>query len=363
MQAFQGYERPEQHRGRAPQDDRSQGRQVKIQLVAMIQEKMIAVFLEGEQLIVKETDVPKPGKGEVLVKISAAPVNPSDLAKIRNAGKGFDAETFIPGLEGSGRVVAAGNGLLPRLWMGKRVACSAHYSTSGTWSEYMVTGAGMCFPLNKNVTDEQGSMSLVNPLTAIEFIEIARNGKHKALINNAAAGALGRMVELLGNKTGITVINIVRSKKNADLLRNQGSKYVLDSSGHGFIKDLEALAEKLNATLLFDSVLSEQLDQMIGALPTGSSVIIYGNLTQSGFININPRGFIDNDIRISGFFLGTRSKENGMVRNMLNLIRVGKLMSSDMKISIAGRYPLEKAQAAVDAYINDMSAGKVLLVP
>ena len=77
----------------------------------------------------------------------------------------------------------------------------------------MVTGAGMCFPLKKKVSDEQGSMSLVNPLTAIEFIEIARRNKHKALINNAAASALGRMVELLGKKHGIPVINIVRSKK------------------------------------------------------------------------------------------------------------------------------------------------------
>jgi NADPH:quinone reductase len=327
--------------------------------------RMKAVFLEraGGQLIAKETEVPEPGKGEVLVKIAAAPVNPSDLAKIRNAGKSFDSAAFIPGLEGSGRVVAAGKGLLPRLWMGKRVACSSHYTTSGTWAEYMVTGAGMCFPLNSKVTDEQGSMSLVNPLTAIEFIEVAKQNKHKAIINNAAASALGRMVELLGRKNGIPVINIVRSRRNADLLRSQGSKYVLDSSETSFVTELESLAKKFNATLLFDSVLSGQLDLMMGALPSGSSVIIYGNLTQTPFININPRGFIDNDIRLSGFFLGARTKENGIVKNMLNLIRVGKLMSSDMKISIAGRYPLESAQLAVDTYINNMSAGKVLLIP
>jgi NADPH2:quinone reductase len=329
----------------------------------MIEEKMKAVFLKGGQLIVKDTEVPKPGKGEVLIKISAAPVNPSDLAGIRNAGKSFDAATFIPGLEGSGVVVAAGKGLLPRLWMGKRVACSSHYPASGTWAEYMVTGAGMCFPLNKKVSFEQGSMSLVNPLTAIEFIEIARNGKHKALINNAAASALGRMVELLGKKHGIPVVNIVRSKKNADGLKNGGSKFVLDSSDSSFIPLLASLAKELNATLLFDSVLNEQLDQMMGALPKGSSVIIYGNLTQSGFISINPRGFIDNDIRLSGFFLGARTKENGMIRNLLNLIEVGKLMSRDMKIAIAGRYPLDSVQEAVDSYINNMSAGKVLLIP
>lgn len=75
---------------------------------------MNAVFLEkpGGRLVARETEIPKPGRGEVLVKISAAPVNPSDLAKIRNAVKSSDVETFIPGLEGSGRVVAAGKRLI-----------------------------------------------------------------------------------------------------------------------------------------------------------------------------------------------------------------------------------------------------------
>lgn len=328
-------------------------------------DSMKAVFLEkpGGPLFVRETEIPKPGPGEVLVKIAAAPVNPSDLAMIRNAGKDFDAAVVIPGLEGSGRVVAAGKGLLPRLWMGKRVACSAHHFTSGTWAEYMVTGAGMCFPLNKKVSDEQGSMSLVNPLTAIEFIEIARRNNHEALINNAASSALGRMVELIGKKHGIPVINIVRSKKNADMLKSQGSKYVLNISDPSFINDLGLLAADLKATLLFDSVLDSDLKQMIEVLPKGSAVIIYGNLTLADQININPRSLIDNDIRISGFYLGARTKENGIRRNTLNLIQVGKLMSNDMKIAISGRYPLISAQLAVDTYINNMSAGKVLIIP
>jgi NADPH:quinone reductase len=330
-----------------------------------VPDKMKAVFLEKAEgrLIVRDTIVPKPGPGEVLVKVSAAPVNPSDLAMLRQAGKSIDTETFIPGLEGSGRVVAAGKGLLPWIWMGKRVACSSHYHTSGTWAEYMITRAGMCFPLNKNVDDEQGSMSLVNPLTAIEFIEMARRYKHKAVINNAAASALGRMVELLGRKSHIPVINIVRSRKNADHLLNLGSEYVLDSSDPSFISDLARLSNDLKATLYFDSIPSPDLKQIIDILPKGSRIIIYGNLTQAGQINFNPRSLIDNDLTVSGFYLGGRTRKNGMVRNMLNLIEVGKLMSNDMKITIAGRYPLEKAQDAVDVYLNNMSAGKILLIP
>jgi NADPH:quinone reductase len=325
---------------------------------------MQAVFLEkqGGPLAVKEVNIPVPGPGEVLVKISAAPVNPSDLARIRNAHSEFDLATFIPGLEGSGRVVAAGEGLLPHLWLGKRVACSSHSPSSGTWAEYMVTSAGMCFPLSRKITDEQGSMSLVNPLTALAFFEIIKKNGAKAIINNAAASALGRMMELLGKKHNIPVINIVRSQKNVEAIKGSGSRFVLNSSDPSFNRSLADLSKELNATILFDSVCSEDLTDMIGVLPQSSTVIIYGNLTGAEQINVNPRLLIDNNIKISGFFLGSRSRENGLVKNMMNLLEVRKLMSHDLKINVQSRFPLNRTQDAVDTYLKNMSAGKVLLV-
>ncbi len=326
---------------------------------------MLAVFLDKPdgQLIVREVPTPVPGPSEVLVKISAAPINPSDIARLRNAHADYDLNTFIPGLEGSGTVVRAGKGLLPRIWLGKRVACSAHNGTSGTWAEYMVTSAGSCFPLSRKVTDEQGSMSLVNPLTALAFFEIVEANRHKALINNAAASALGRMIELLGRKKGIPVINLVRNQKQLETLKGLGSEYVLDSSGPEFIKTFAALAERLQATVLFDSVCSRELIKMIDVLPRKSSVIIYGNLSGEEEVLVNPRSLIDRDITISGFFLGSRAKENGLVKNMLNLIKVGRLMSSDLKIKVRDSFPLTEVQKAVDSYLGNMSAGKVLLVP
>ena len=87
-------------------------------------------------------------------------------------------------------------------------------------------------------------MSLVNPLTALAFFEIAKKYKHKAIINNAAASALGRMLELLGKKRGITVINNVRNQKQAGMLRQLGSRYVLDSSDLSFIGDPELITHE-----------------------------------------------------------------------------------------------------------------------
>lgn len=322
---------------------------------------MIAAGIDrpGGTLFTREVPVPSPGNGEVLVKMSAAPVNPSDLARLKRGG--FDPETYIPGLEGSGTVIVAGSGLLPAMMKGKRVACTAEYPDSGTWAEYMVTKAGKCFPLNKTIDDEQGSMMMVNPLTAMGFLDIVKENKHKALINNAAASALGRMVELMGNRQGVPVINIVRSEKHAETLRNSGSKHVLNSSSDSFIDDLGRLSHELNATVLFDSTCSAQLGKMIEVLPDSSSVIIYGNLTGEEHIHINPRKLIDNNINISGFFLGQRAKQNGIFRNIMNLGSVSRLMGNNLKINIQVRFPLDKVQEAVEAYTTNMSGGKVVL--
>ncbi|HKK42712.1 MAG TPA: zinc-binding dehydrogenase, partial [Bacteroidales bacterium] len=274
-----------------------------------------------------------------------------------------DPESFIPGLEGSGVVVAVGKGILPRLWLGKRVACSAHYPSSGTWAQYMVTPAGSCFPLSNQISDEQGSMSLVNPMTALSFFAIVKEGGHKALINNAAASALGRMVELIGTRKGISVINLVRSQKQLDSLKSTGSSYVLNTSDPEFIEQFSDLSKKLQATILFDSVCGSNLGRMAEVLPAGSSVIIYGNLSGAEEISVNPRCLIDSDIKISGFFLGSKASENGLIKNMISLLKVGHLMQKDLKIQIRQKFPLENAQEAVSSYMADMSAGKMLLVP
>jgi len=117
----------------------------------IIPETMTAVQVEKEtgKLITGIVPVPKPAKGEVLIKIAAAPINPSDIARIKSTIENEESLSFVPGIEGSGRVVAAGNGLIPSLFMGKRVACSAAYSASGTYAEYMLTNATLCFPIPK----------------------------------------------------------------------------------------------------------------------------------------------------------------------------------------------------------------------
>jgi len=329
-----------------------------------IPEKMHAVQLEkpGGRLVLRTVAVPQLKKGEVLVKMAAAPVNPSDLARINSITTVEESISFIPGIEGSGTVVAAGKGLLPGLWLGKRVACSAVHPESGTWSEYMATSASFCFPISKAISDEQGSMLLVNPMTAVAFFDIIISDNHKAIINSAAAGALGGMIRFLGKKHKIPVINVVRNEKQSAMLQNEGAEYILDSTNEGFTEKLHSLSHELNATLALDPVNGSYTQQLLDALPYGGTVMVYGNLSGSNE-GTTLRPLVLENKKIHGFYLGNWMKDNGMLKTIRNLIRVRQLLKNDFKITVHKRFSLEETQLAVDIYLGNMTAGKVLLMP
>ena len=329
-----------------------------------IPEKMRAVQLEkpGGPFVVHTVPVPQPMKGEVLVKMAAAPVNPSDLARINGISNAEDLSSFIPGIEGSGTVVEAGKGLLPGLWLGKRVACSAIHPESGTWSEYMATSASFCFPVSRSISDEQGSMLLVNPMTAVAFFDIIKIDKHKAIINSAAAGALGGMIRFLGKKHKIPVINVVRNEKQVAMLHDNGAEYVLNSANEGFNEKLRLLSHDLNATLALDPVNGSYTQVLLDALPYGGTVMVNGNLAGSNE-GTTLRPLVLENKKIHGFYLGNWMKDNGMLKTIRNLISVRQLLKNDFKITVQNRFPLEETQVAIDTYLGNMTAGKVLLLP
>jgi NADPH:quinone reductase-like Zn-dependent oxidoreductase len=226
----------------------------------------------------------------------------------------------------------------------------------------MVTPASRCIPIPDEISDEQGAMLVVNPMTAVAFFDIARRNGHKAIVNTAAASSLGRIIGLLGVRYKIPVIHIVRNEKQKRLLVDQGARYVLDSSERRFQEDLHSLAHKLNTTLVFDAVGGKLTRQILIAVPSGSTVIIYGNLSGKQ-PEIDHRSMVNDNKRISGFYLGNHLSQASPVNSIRTAIRVRQLLRSDLTIQVQGRFSLEKAQLAMDTYLSNMTAGKVLLVP
>ncbi len=332
-----------------------------VEMTVMIPERMQAVQLEenGGPLLVRQIPVPRPGPGEVLIRMAASPINPSDLFFL--AGNYAFQKPFPVVLEGSGTVVDAGKGLVPRMWMGKRVACAAAQTSDGTWAEYMVTSAMLCFPLPKNLSLEQGAMLIVNPMTAISFFDIAKNEKHAAIVSTAAAGALGRMIIRLGRQHGLPVINIVRRREQVELLESLGAQYVLNSLDEGFPDQLRMLAHQLKATLILDAVGGRLTQQLLDAAPFGATVLVYSNLSGEPGI-FNAETLIFGDKKVAGFFLANQAAKKSFIARLWFTQRVKKLATKALQTAVQKRLPLSAVQEALEIYQSNMTAGKVLLV-
>jgi NADPH:quinone reductase-like Zn-dependent oxidoreductase len=328
----------------------------------ILPKRMNAVFVDpaSGKLFTQAIPVPVPGKGEVLVKMSSVPINPSDLARIRELTP-EETSDFIPGVEGVGTVVAKGKGLLPALFIGRRVACSPGYKKHGTWAEYMVAPAGSCFPVGRRIPEEQAAMAIVNPMTALALLDIAKRGGHKAVVNTAAAGALGKMMNSLFERHGISVLNVVRHEEGLKKLAGRGVRHAMSTSGKDFPVIFKTWCEEMHASLVFDAVGGEFVNPVLPLLPAGSTIILYGNLSKQR-VEFMPPLLVRENKQITGFFLGRWIHENGMLKALRNLIRIKKLLADGkVETPVQAVFPLAEVQQAMDTYEADMGGGKVLL--
>lgn len=308
---------------------------------------------------VGQITTPTPGPGQVLVRMAAAPINPSDLGFLQGS-YGFQKPfPVVPGFEGSGIVVAAGSGLLPHLLLGRRVACSA--AAGGAWAEYLVTPAITCFPLVTKLSQEQAATLIVNPLTALAFIDIAQQGKHAAIINNAAASALGRMILRLGQQQHIPIIHIVRRPEQVELLHTLGAEHALNNRDPDFLDRLHTLAQQLKATLILDPVGGEQTQQLLAAAPSGSTVVVYGSLSGSRIEITSPASRRGN-AGMTGFFLPNWIAQKNVLQILWDGWRVQRFAPTTFQTAIQKRFPLTEVQQAIEHYRANPTAGKVLLV-
>jgi NADPH:quinone reductase len=225
-----------------------------------------------------EVPTPEPSADEVVVRVEAAPINPSDLgllvgaadmttakaagskdapvitAKVPEAAMRAMAgrldESMPVGNEGAGVVIRAGSSEAAQALMGKTVSIIG----GAMYSQYRTVKASDCMALPAGTTAAEGASWFVNPFTALGMTETMRREGHKALVHTAAASNLGQMLNKICIKDGIALVNIVRKADQAEILRKIGAKHVVDSSSPTFMADLtDALAET-GATIAFDAI-------------------------------------------------------------------------------------------------------------
>ena len=309
-----------------------------------------------------EKPVPKPGRGQVLVRVAASPVNPSDL-KFIVGGYGIRKPLpIVPGFEASGTVVATGGGLLAGFMAGRRVTCLAPDQGDGTWADFLLADARKCIPLKKFVTLEQGAMMVINPWTAWALMDTARRGGHRAAVHTAAASALGRMLLRLGRRFGVPIIHIVRRAEQVKLLRGMGAEHVLNSTDADFDAKLKSLCETLGASVAFDPVAGEMTGRVLAAMPRGSRAIVYGSLSGEP-CSVRPEQLLYEGKSVEGFWMVRWVAERGFLARLRIASQVQRLLATDFKTEVRARVPLDRAAEAIAAYKHDMTGGKVLIVP
>lgn len=331
-----------------------------LQIEAYQEDPLAAV----RSLRVVQIPTPKPKQGQVLIKVEAAPCNPSDLLLLQGRYGRKKPLPAVPGWEGAGTVVAAGGGFLARWLVGKRVAFSNQSDGSGTWAEYCSVEAKTCIALKSEMEIEQGASLIINPLTALGMVDTALKEGHKALIQNAAASQVGRMVARLAEEKGIPAIHIVRRADQEAVLKELGAKVVLNSESKTFQEELQETAAKMRATIAFDAVAGPMTGQILRAMPNHSKVCVYGALSATNCADISPLSLIFQQKSVQGFYLSGWLAKQGLWGLYQATNTVQKLIiNGTFHTDIQARTTLEDAPQALEAYQKEMTKGKVLIFP
>lgn len=298
--------------------------------------------------------------GEVLIRMHSASINPSDLMFLRGLYGIKKKLPVVPGFEGSGQVVASGGGFYGSYLKGKNVACTAPGRGDGVYAEYMITEAFSCLPIGKDLSLEQGACLYVNPITAIAMVDLAEKYGAKAIVQTAAASALGKMVVGIAARKGMKVINVVRKPEQEAALKAVGAEHILNSEASNFERQLRVLSNELKATVCLDAVAGELTTKVLLAMPYGSRAIIYGALSEKE-IPLHAGMMIFQDKKLEGFWLSTWVPQQSPYKIWKLSKELRSLAKKELKTDIAARFPLEKAVEAIDNYAANMTKGKVLI--
>jgi NADPH2:quinone reductase len=375
-----------------------------VEVPATMRQIRSLVTADGElQLSIATVDTPPPGEHEVLVRIDAAPINPSDLglllaaADVTRATSSGPADSpvvtapiapqVMPGLaarvgesmpvgnEGCGVVVAAGSAPDAQALLGRTVAIIG----GATYGEYRGVPAMSCLVLPDGTDPVDGASCFVNPLTALSMVETMRMEGHTALVHTAAASNLGQMLVKICLADGVPLVNIVRRTEQAELLHSLGATHVCDSSAPTFTADLTTALVATGATLAFDATGGGRLaGQILGCMEAAANataaeysrygstvhkqVYIYGGLDRS------PTEFVRNfgmAWSIGGWLLTPFLQKLGLP----GMLRLRERVVAELTTTFASHYTDHVSLAgalsldAIHTYARQATGQKFLIRP
>lgn len=289
--------------------------------------KRLVVTAPGEDVasckieVQESVAVPKPTAGQVLIKVVASAINPSDYSAWSRCSP--DQCPLVMGTEGSGVVVQVGSslpGFLSGVKLGSNVGFVSLKNNQGSFSEYVVAdrvGGAFLLP-DKDLPVENAASFFVNPFTAIAIIDSAKKIGAKAIVHTAAASQLGQMLVKLAPSENMEIICVVRREEQAELLKKIGAKHIVVSGGDNaatWKEELKVKVKEMGATAAFDAIAGKSTGDMLDVLPNKGTVFLYGGLAGRAQ-NINPIDMIYKEKKLQGFYLTNWIKSGGVLSTL-----------------------------------------------
>ena len=364
------------------------------------------VTSEGNiELSITQAELPIPSADEVLIKVEAAPINPSDLGLLLSFAADLSSITTLgskdetvtsmkihpalmgsmkprldqsmqAGNEGAGVIVDAGENV--KELIGKTVGLAG----GAMYSQYRCVPAASCLVMDEGTSPAEAASSFVNPLTALSFIETMKMENHTALVHTAAASNLGQMLVKICIADEIPLVNIVRKSEHVELLKNLGAEYVCNTSDESFMNDLVAALVATGATLGFDATgggnNGELPGQILSAMEiaanktakeysrygsdTYKQVYIYGGLDQSPTVLKRAYGM---SWGLGGWLLTPMIGRIGMEKFGQMRMRVAKEIKTTFASSYAEEISFEEMlqPETIKSYAKQATGKKYLVNP
>jgi NADPH2:quinone reductase len=314
----------------------------------------------SEVLRIREVPDPKPGPGQVRVRMIASPINPSDLLVVEGRYGVLPSLPSTPGFEGVGIVDEVGAGLLGRFVKGKRVV--AINAEGGNWAELAVIPARQARPVPDDISDEQAATFFVNPATVLAMVRhLLAVPKGEWLLQSAAGSTLGRMIINLGRHDGFKTANVVRRRDAIAELKSLGGDAVISSSDGPIDEQVRHVAGSDGVRYAVDPVGGETGTGVFRSLAPGGRLLLYGTLSAEP-LQVEPRLVISGPRAIEGFWLGHWMRQRSIPSTLLLFREIAALIRQGVLRSDIGQtYPLDNIKAAVQQAETVGRQGKVLL--
>ncbi|WP_354480874.1 zinc-binding dehydrogenase [Leifsonia sp. 563] len=313
----------------------------------------------SEVLAVEERPLPQPGAGEVRVRMLLSPIHNHDLWTVRGT-YGFRPELPAQaGTEALGVVDAVGEGV-EQLTVGQRVVTGG---TFGVWAEYFVTRAAGLIPVPDGLPDESAAQLVSMPFSAISLLESLGLSEGDWLIQNAANGAVGRMVAQLGAARGLNVVGLVRRSAGVEELRAQGIERVVATDDAGWRDRLAEITGGAPITAGVDSVGGSSAGDVLSTLAENGTLVVFGAMA-SPTLELASGDIIFKQATVKGFWGSVVSREMPAdQRGRLFQELFARLQDGTLTLPVAGVHGLDDIAGAVAASGEAGRVGKVLLRP